>query len=82
MKTSSPPLCIQPDTLRWAIFLIVLGSTSALAEGGLDAANGPGGTPLINNGHGVPVIEIVPPDANGLSHTSSTSTTSTVQAWC
>ena len=68
MKTSSPPLCIQPDTLRWAIFLIVLGSTSALAEGGLDAANGPGGTPLINNGHGVPVIEIVPPDANGLSH--------------
>ncbi|MBK4991700.1 hemagglutinin repeat-containing protein [Pseudomonas sp. S36] len=67
MKTPSPH-CIRPDTLRWAIFLVVLGSASALAQGGLEAASGPGGTPVINQGHGVPVIEIVPPNASGLSH--------------
>lgn len=68
MKTSSQRLCVQPDTLRWAIFMIVLGSTSAAAGGGLEAVNGTGGTPVINNGHGVPVIEIVAPNASGLSH--------------
>ena len=59
---------IRPDTLRWAIFLALLGPTHALAQGGLQAATGPGGTPVINNGHGVPVIDIVAPNARGLSH--------------
>lgn len=58
----------RPDTLRWAIFLALLGSGSALAQGGLQAATGPGGTPVINGGHGVPVIDIVAPNAHGLSH--------------
>ncbi|MNG72013.1 Hemolysin precursor [compost metagenome] len=59
---------IRPDTLRWAIFLSLLGSGTTLAEGGLEAATGPGGTPVINNGHGVPVVDIVAPNAGGLSH--------------
>ncbi|NIE74490.1 filamentous hemagglutinin N-terminal domain-containing protein [Pantoea sp. Ap-967] len=61
----TPP---RPDALRWAIFLALLGSNGALAQNGLEAASGPGGTPIIDNGHGVPVIEIVPPNASGLSH--------------
>ncbi|MDZ3996062.1 hemagglutinin repeat-containing protein [Pseudomonas sp. Teo4] len=58
----------RPDTLRWAIFLALLGPGSALAQGGLQATTGPGGTPVINGGHGVPVIDIVAPNATGLSH--------------
>ena len=58
----------RPDTLRWAIFLAVLGSGPALAAAPLQATPGPGGTPLINDAHGVPVIDIVAPTANGLSH--------------
>ncbi len=68
MQTLSQIPAIRPDTLRWAIFLALLASTSALAEHGLEAATGPGGTPLINNKHGVPVIDIVAPNASGLSH--------------
>ncbi|WP_349974764.1 hemagglutinin repeat-containing protein [Pseudomonas sp. WHRI 8519] len=68
MLTLSQIPAIRPDTLRWAIFLALLASTSALAQNGLEAATGPGGTPLINNNHGVPVIDIVAPNANGLSH--------------
>ncbi|MBA1189940.1 filamentous hemagglutinin N-terminal domain-containing protein [Pseudomonas entomophila] len=58
----------RPDALRWAIFLAILGSAPALAAGPLQATPGPGGTPLINDAHGVPVIDIVAPTANGLSH--------------
>ena len=58
----------RPDTLRWAIFLALLGPGAALAQGGLTATSGPGGTPVINDGHGVPVIDIVAPNAKGLSH--------------
>jgi hypothetical protein len=68
MQTLSQIPAIRPDTLRWAIFLALLASTSALAEHGLEAATGPGGTPLISNNHGVPVIDIVAPNASGLSH--------------
>ncbi|MEB6591686.1 hemagglutinin repeat-containing protein [Pseudomonas asiatica] len=69
MQTLSQSPSIRPDTLRWAIFLALLASsTAALAQGGLEAASGPAGTPVINNGHGVPVIDIVPPNASGLSH--------------
>ncbi|MQG95471.1 hemagglutinin repeat-containing protein [Pseudomonas sp. MN1F] len=68
MQILSPLPSTRPDTLRWAIFLALLGPTSALAQGGLEAASGPAGTPIINNDHGVPVIDIVPPNASGLSH--------------
>ncbi|QHG66711.1 hemagglutinin repeat-containing protein [Pseudomonas putida] len=68
MQILSPLPSTRPDTLRWAIFLALLGPTSALAQGGLEAATGPAGTPIINNDHGVPVIDIVPPNASGLSH--------------
>ncbi|MBF8792785.1 hemagglutinin repeat-containing protein [Pseudomonas monteilii] len=65
--------CIQvrskrPDTLRWAIFIALLTSSAALAGPALQPAAGPGGTPVVNNGHGVPVIDIVAPNAKGLSH--------------
>ncbi|WP_409295267.1 hemagglutinin repeat-containing protein [Pseudomonas sp. KCJK8670] len=68
MQTLSPLKSPRPDTLRWAIFLAVLSPGTAMAQGGLQAAPGPGGTPVINSGHGVPVIDIVAPNANGLSH--------------
>ncbi|MFJ4350898.1 hemagglutinin repeat-containing protein [Pseudomonas sp. NPDC089428] len=68
MQILSPLPSTRPDSLRWAIFLALLGPTSAFAQGGLEAASGPAGTPIINNDHGVPVIDIVPPNASGLSH--------------
>ncbi|MGB8975829.1 MAG: filamentous hemagglutinin N-terminal domain-containing protein, partial [Pseudomonas capeferrum] len=68
MQTLSQLTYTHPNTLRWAIFLALLGSSTAQATGGLEAASGPAGTPLINNGHGVPVIDIVAPNAGGLSH--------------
>ncbi|MGJ7551710.1 hemagglutinin repeat-containing protein [Pseudomonas alloputida] len=68
MQILSPLASTRPDTLRWAIFLALLGPTSALAQGGLEAASSPAGTPIISNVHGVPVIDIVPPNASGLSH--------------
>ncbi|MEE1889606.1 hemagglutinin repeat-containing protein [Pseudomonas carassii] len=58
----------RPDTLRWAVFLALLGSTQVEAQGALTPTPGPGGTPIIDNGHGVPVIDIVAPNASGLSH--------------
>ncbi|RCL23821.1 filamentous hemagglutinin [Pseudomonas sp. AFG_SD02_1510_Pfu_092] len=68
MQTLSQSPSIRPDTLRWAIFLALLGPGSALAQGGLAATSGPAGTPVIHDGHGVPIIDIVPPNASGLSH--------------
>ncbi|CAM3189260.1 hemagglutinin repeat-containing protein [Pseudomonas plecoglossicida] len=68
MQTLSPLPSIRPDALRWTIFLALLGSSHTLAQVALQATSGPGGTPLINNAHGVPVIDIVPPNASGLSH--------------
>lgn len=59
---------LDPDPLRWAIFLCMMAPTASFATGGLEAITGPGGTPLINPGHGVPVIDIVAPNVNGLSH--------------
>lgn len=64
----SPCPPTKPDTLRWTIFLALLGSASAHAQGGLQAKLDSGGSPIINHQHGVPVINIVAPDANGLSH--------------
>ncbi|MGE8322073.1 MAG: hemagglutinin repeat-containing protein [Pseudomonas sp.] len=68
MQTLSQSPCIRPDALRWAIFLGLLSPGTVLAQGGLEATSGPGGTPVINDGHGVPVIDIVAPNRHGLSH--------------
>ncbi|EKT4524915.1 hemagglutinin repeat-containing protein [Pseudomonas putida] len=68
MTTCIQPRSKRPDTLRWAIFIALLASSAALAGPGLQPAAGPGGTPVVNNGHGVPVIDIVAPNAKGLSH--------------
>ncbi len=68
MHNHSPLPAVRPDTLRWAIFLALLAPAGAFAEAGLEPATGPAGNPLINNDHGVPVIDIVPPNASGLSH--------------
>ena len=65
-SSACPPT--KPDTLRWTIFLALLGSASVHAQGGLQAKLDSGGSPIINHQHGVPVINIVAPDANGLSH--------------
>lgn len=59
---------ISPNHLRWMIALCLLIPYVSVAENGLQAAAGAGGTPLINNQHGVPVINIVAPNAGGLSH--------------
>ena len=67
MKTTLHSPRLHPDALRWAIFVSLLAPPAAVANG-LDPAAGPGGIPIINNGHGVPVIDIVAPNANGLSH--------------
>ncbi|MFO3724081.1 hemagglutinin repeat-containing protein [Pseudomonas sp. HLMP] len=68
MKKDPKQPAPRPNTLRWAISLALLTSSTALAQGGLQPAPGPGGTPIINNGHGVPVIDIVAPNPHGLSH--------------
>ncbi|WP_136477904.1 hemagglutinin repeat-containing protein [Pseudomonas sp. DG56-2] len=59
---------ISPNYLRWIIALCLLTPYVSLAENGLQAAAGASGTALINNQHGVPVINIVAPNAGGLSH--------------
>jgi len=63
--TSRP---LRPDRLRWAIFLCLLAPPALHAAAPLQPAPGPGGTPIINPAHGVPVIDIVAPNASGLSH--------------
>ncbi|HDS1735488.1 hemagglutinin repeat-containing protein [Pseudomonas sp. BP8] len=68
MPSRVEPTLIRPDTLRWAIFLGLFSTCAALAQGPLQPITGPGGTPVINPGHGVPVIDIVAPNASGLSH--------------
>lgn len=73
MSTKAQPLPpafarLSPNHLRWMIALCLLTPCVSLAENGLQAAAGAAGTPLINNQHGVPVIDIVAPNASGLSH--------------
>ncbi|MBC3467716.1 hemagglutinin repeat-containing protein [Pseudomonas sp. RW10S2] len=69
MNDKKPRKATTPDALRWSIFLTLAAASPALlAQGSLQPAPGPGGTPLINDAHGVPVIEIVAPNASGLSH--------------
>ncbi|UVK82068.1 hemagglutinin repeat-containing protein [Pseudomonas sichuanensis] len=68
MKPSEHPRPLHPDRLRWAMFLCLCASPTLLAAGPLQPAPGPGGTPLVSEAHGVPVIDIVAPNASGLSH--------------
>ncbi|WP_166360080.1 hemagglutinin repeat-containing protein [Pseudomonas akapageensis] len=58
----------RPDTLRWVISSILLAPCLPSVADGLQPAAGPGGTPLISQNHGVPVIDIVAPNGQGLSH--------------
>jgi hemolysin len=57
-----------PDLLRLAIATSLLAPATAWATPALQPASGPGGTPQVNPHNGVPVIDIVPPSASGLSH--------------
>ncbi|MNM38954.1 Hemolysin precursor [compost metagenome] len=68
-QRSTPPVQrLTPNHLRWIIALSLLTPYLSLADNGLQATTGVGGTPLISNQHGVPVINIVAPNASGLSH--------------
>ncbi|WP_416310224.1 hemagglutinin repeat-containing protein [Pseudomonas guariconensis] len=66
MTTHTPS--VRPDVLRWAIFIALVTCSCAVLAEGLQPTPGPGGTPVVNNDHGVPVIDIVAPNASGLSH--------------
>ncbi len=58
----------RPDRLRWIISSVLLAPCLPAVAQGLQPATGPGGTPLVSQNHGVPVIDIVAPNGNGLSH--------------
>ena len=66
MKTARH--CFNPNLLRLAIAASLIGPGIGLASPALQPAPGPGGTPTINPHNGVPVIDIVAPNASGLSH--------------
>ncbi|WP_459206553.1 hemagglutinin repeat-containing protein [Pseudomonas sp. MLB6B] len=68
MNEARASLSRRPDVLRWTIFLCLASPGVGIAADALQAVGGPGGTPLIDLGHGVPVIDIVAPNTNGLSH--------------
>ncbi|WP_145997248.1 hemagglutinin repeat-containing protein [Pseudomonas guariconensis] len=68
MTLTTHPHSVSPDVLRWAIFIALVTCSCAVAADGLQPTTGPGGTPVVNNNHGVPVIDIVAPNARGLSH--------------
>ncbi|MCE4053962.1 hemagglutinin repeat-containing protein [Pseudomonas sp. Au-Pse12] len=56
-------------TLRWTIAGLLLASHLPLAlAGGITVVEGPGGTPQLQNQGGVPIVNIVAPNAGGLSH--------------
>ena len=55
--------------LRWTIAGLLLVSHLPLAlAGGITVVEGPGGTPQLQNQGGVPIVNIVAPNAGGLSH--------------
>ncbi|WP_313740876.1 hemagglutinin repeat-containing protein [Pseudomonas sp.] len=68
MNEARESLSRRPDVLRWSIFLCLASPGVGVAADALQAIVGPGGTPVVDLGHGVPVIDIVAPNANGLSH--------------
>ena len=68
MPTAIPTFHLSPQgKLRWAIASLFLLPQLVLA-GGLTVVEGPGGTPQLQNQGGVPIVNIVAPNAGGLSH--------------
>ncbi|MFS0828358.1 hemagglutinin repeat-containing protein [Pseudomonas phoenicis] len=58
----------RPDVLRWTIFMCLASPGLGVAADALQAVGGPAGMASVDLSHGVPVIDIVAPNANGLSH--------------
>lgn len=68
-KTKGSPLfCLRPDPLRWSIAGALLLQPLLALGNGLVPVPGPGGTAVISEHNGVPVIAIGAPNAHGLSH--------------
>ena len=68
MSTLKPRFHLSPQgKLRLAIASLFLLPPLALATG-ITGADGPGGTPQLQNQGGVPIVNIVAPNAGGLSH--------------
>lgn len=68
MPTNTHIFHLSPQgRLRWAIASLFLLPQLVLA-GGVIVAEGPGGTPQLQNQNGVPIVNIVAPNAGGLSH--------------
>lgn len=59
---------LRPDRLRWIISTVLLAPTLSASADPTTASAGPGGTPIISSAHGVPVIDIVAPNGQGVSH--------------
>ncbi|WP_213877261.1 hemagglutinin repeat-containing protein [Pseudomonas sp. dw_358] len=59
---------LRPDRLRWIISAALLAPTLAASADPTIATPGPGGTPMISDAHGIPVIDIVAPNGHGVSH--------------
>ena len=68
MPTATHTFHLSPQgKLRWAIASLFLLPQLVLA-GGVTVVEGPGGTPQLQNQGGVPIVNIVAPNAGGLSH--------------
>ncbi|MBC3256435.1 hemagglutinin repeat-containing protein [Pseudomonas paralactis] len=68
MPTTSHSFHLSPQgKLRWAIASLFLLPQLVLA-GGVTVVTGPGGTPQLQDQGGVPIVNIVAPNAGGLSH--------------
>ena len=68
MPTDTHTFHLSPQgKLRWAIASLFLLPQLVLA-GGLSVVQGPGGNPQLQNQGGVPIVNIVAPNAGGLSH--------------
>lgn len=68
MPTDTHTFHLSPQgKLRWAIASLFLLPQLVLA-GGLTVVEGPGGKPQLQNQGGVPIVNIVAPNAGGLSH--------------
>lgn len=70
MRKNTDLFLLSPrGKLRWAVAgLMLFHSLQPAFAAGLTAAGGPDGTPQIYNQQGVPIVNIVAPNAAGLSH--------------